>query len=159
MTQNLRPVFDNKARTQLSISLLLLRLGIAAVMVVWTVDKILRPEHAAIVFEKYYMYSGLSAVMSYVIGVAQALVVIAFIVGLFRTWSYGLILLMHTVSVASSWKQYIAPYENLNILFYAAIPMLSACIALWMLRRFDAYTIDACWLAKPDEASSVSPTS
>ena len=152
MTQNTQPIFDSSARTKLSISLLLLRLGIASVMVVWTVDKILRPEHAAKVFEKYYMFAGLSETMSYALGAAQALVVIAFIIGLFRTWSYGLILLMHTVSVASSWKQYLAPYENLNILFYAALPMLSACIALWMLRRFDSYSIDACWVGKPVEA-------
>ena len=152
MTQKLQPVFDNKARTQLSIALLLLRLGIAAVMVIWTVDKLMNPEHAAKVFAKFYMYEGLSAGMSYAAGAAQALVVIAFIIGLFRTWSYGLILLMHTVSVASSWKQYLDPWTYPHILFYAAIPMLSACIALWMLRRFDAYTVDACWLAKPIEA-------
>ena len=152
MTQMLQPVFDNKARTQLSISLLLLRLGIAAVMLVWTIDKLVNPEHAAKVFEKYYMYKGLSETLSYAIGGAQLLVVIAFIVGLFRTWSYGLILLMHTVSVASSWKAYLDPWTFPHLLFFAAIPMLSACIALWMLRRFDVYSLDACW-AKPVEVT------
>ena len=152
MTQTTLPVLDNKVRTQLSIALLLLRLGIAAVMVIWTVDKFFRPEHTATVFEKYYMYPGLSMGVAYAIGAVQAALVIAFIIGLFRTWSYGLILLLHTISVVSCWKQFLAPFEKFNILLYAGIPMLSACIALWMLRRFDTYTVDACWLAKPIEA-------
>ena len=154
MTQTVKVPFDNSARTQLSIALLLLRLGIASVMAIWAIDKLMNPGHAAKVAEKFYLFPGLTASMSYAAGVAQALVVIAFILGLFRTWSYGLVTLMHTVSVVSSWKQYLDPWTYPHILFYAAIPMLSACIALWMLRRFDTLSLDGCWQGKPVEATA-----
>ena len=42
---------------------------------------------------------------------------------------------MHTVSTLSSWRQYLDPFDNL--LFFAAWPMLAACIALYLLRDHD----------------------
>ena len=151
MSDTLPPPFDNKARTQLGVCLLLLRLGIASVFLIWTVDKFVNPDHAAAVFEKFYKMPGLSETLAYAVGAAQMLLVVAFIVGLLRTWSYGLILLMHAISTFSSWAKYIDPWTYPNLLFYAAIPMLSACLALWILRRFDIYSLDECWLAKPKE--------
>lgn len=44
-------MIDQQARPpQLAISLLLLRLGVAVVMVFWTADKFLNPDHAGAVF-------------------------------------------------------------------------------------------------------------
>ena len=153
MSQPLSPAFDSKARTQLGISLLLLRLGIASVFLIWTIDKFVNPKHAAAVFEKFYKIPGLDETMSYAVGGLQMLVVIAFLVGLFRTWTYGLILVMHAISTFSSWAKYLDPWTYPHLLFFAAIPMLSACIALFLLRRYDIYSIDACWGAKPEEVA------
>lgn len=69
------------------------------------------------------------------------MIVLAFTIGLFRTFSYAAVLLMHTVSTLSSWRQYAEPFENL--LFLAAWPMLAACVTLFLLRRYDEYSIDA----------------
>ena len=146
--------FDNRARKQLGISLLLLRLGIAAVFLIWTIDKFVNPGHAAAVFEKFYKVPGLSETMAYVVGAVQMALVIAFIVGLFRTWTYGLILIMHAISTFTSWEKYIDPWTYPHLLFYAAIPMLSACVALFLLRRYDIYSVDACMRAKPDESTA-----
>ena len=154
MSEILTPAFDNTARKQLGISLLLLRLGIAAVFLIWTVDKFVNPGHAAAVFEKFYKIPGLSATLAYAVGAVQMLLVIAFIVGLFRTWTYGLILVMHAISTFSSWEKYIDPWTYPHLLFYAAIPMLSACVALWLLRRFDIYSLDACWGPKTVESTA-----
>lgn len=91
-------------------------------------------------FSNFYGLEGLGAEAFLLIGIAQALIVLAFIVGLFRTYSYAAVLLMHSVSTLSSWRQYADPFENL--LFLAAWPMLAACIALFLLRRHDDYTVD-----------------
>lgn len=119
----------------LPLSLLLLRLGVGVVMAMWTIDKIINPDHAQAVFTNFYGLGGLENGAFLIIGLLQALVVLAFIAGAFRTISYGLILLMHTVSTLSSWKQYLDGFENL--LFFAAWPMLAACVALFLLRRHD----------------------
>jgi putative oxidoreductase len=122
---------------RLSTSLLLLRAGVGIVMLIWAFDKLIRPEHAAAVFGGFYGLAGLDHSVVYAIGVVQLLVVVGFIAGLVRTWTYALVLAMHTVSTLSSWRQYLDPFEGPNILFFAAWPMLAACIALFLLRDQD----------------------
>ena len=144
MSQPQLPEFTNKARNHLAIGLLLIRIGVAAVFLMWTIDKFVNPEHASKVFEKFYKIPSLTATLSYAVGAVQMLLVLGFLVGLFRTWTYGLILLMHAISTFSSWQQYLDPWTYPHLLFFAAIPMLSACVTLWLMRDFDTYTIDAC---------------
>jgi len=46
-------------------------------------------------------------------------------------------LVLHAVSTLSSFKQYLAPFDGPNLLFFAAWPMLAACFALFILRDLD----------------------
>ncbi|WP_017324271.1 DoxX family membrane protein [Synechococcus sp. PCC 7336] len=130
-------MIETKLSNRLPIVLFILRLSVFAVMVIWVLDKFLNPSHTAAVFSSFYFINNLSSTLAYVIGSLQAIVVVAFLVGFLKKWSYGLVLAMHSVSTLSSYKQYLAPYESVNILFFAAWPMLAACIALYMLRDFD----------------------
>lgn len=122
---------------RLPLCLFLMRLGVAVVFVSWTLDKFINPGHAAAVWSKFYLMPGLEAPVLYGIGAVQLVIVAGFLVGAFKTWTYGAILFMHTVSTLSSWKIYLAPYEGPGLLFFAAWPMLSACIALFLLRDQD----------------------
>ena len=130
--------------TRLAVSLLLLRLGVAIVMIMWTLDKFLDPDHAAAVWGKFYMIEGLQSTAIYAIGAAQAVVVVAFTIGLFKRWSYGIVTLLHAVSTLSSYERYFNPWEVPNLLFFAAWPMLAACVALYLLRDDDTIlSVDA----------------
>ena len=122
---------------KLEISLLALRLSVAAVMLPWALDKLVRPEHSASVFAGFYGLPDVGETVFVVLGVAQLLLVLAFLAGVARTWTYGAILLLHAASTFSSWRQYLAPYEGVNLLFFAAWPMLAACLALFLLRDQD----------------------
>lgn len=118
-------------------ALLALRIGVAIVMLVWSVDKILNPGHAASVFEKFYLLPGLGQASLAAIGILQLVVVAGFLAGVAKTWTYGAVLAMHAVSTLSSWRQYVDPFAGANLLFFAAWPMLAACLALFILRRHD----------------------
>ena len=124
-------------RSRISVALLVLRLTIFVVMLVWTIDKFVRPAHAASVYEHFYFLHGLGPAIIYSIGVAELLLLIGFVIGFARTLTYGLVLLLHAVSTLSSFHQYLHPYEGPNILFFAAWPMLGACFALYYLRDLD----------------------
>ncbi len=126
----------------LATTLLLLRLGVALVFFMWTLDKLMNPEHAASVFERYYQMPGLGSALMVGIGIAQLILVLAFATGAFRTVSYGLITVLHTISTASCYQQYMNPWEKPNLLFFAAFPMLAACVGLWLLRKWDVWTFD-----------------
>lgn len=115
-------------------SLFLLRLGVFIVMFAWTLDKFLNPGHAAKVFENFYFIGGLGQEIMMIIGAAELLIILAFVAGLWKRFTYGFVMIVHAVSTFSSWKQYTT---DINLLFFAAWPMLAACVALYLLRDLD----------------------
>lgn len=123
--------------TRLQVSLLALRLTVFLVMAIWTVDKFVNPGHAAGVYESFYFIPGLGEGTIMVIGAAEAALLIGFVAGFMKPVTYGLVLLLHAVSTLSTFQQYLAPFEGPNLLFFAAWPMLAACLALYLLRDRD----------------------
>lgn len=130
------------AAKRLSLSLLGLRLTVFLVMLMWTLDKFVRPEHAAGVFEHFYALGGFGSMAFVILGALELLLLLAFVAGFARRFSYGAVLLLHAGSTLSSWHQYLHPQEGANLLFFTAWPMLAACFALYLLRDFDSMTID-----------------
>ena len=116
-------------------ALLALRLSVFLVMLMWTLDKFFNPAHAAGVFEHFYGLSRTGSATLAVVAAAELAVLVAFVLGWQKRVSYGLVLLFHAISTLASYRQYLDPFENL--LFFAAWPMLAACIALFLLRDQD----------------------
>jgi putative oxidoreductase len=128
---------------RIPLTLFLLRISIFVVMLIWTVDKFVQPQHAATVYEHFYYIGGLSHTVIYVIGALELVLLAAFLAGYRKQISYGIVLLIHGVSTLSSYPQYLSPFEGSNLLFFAAIPMLAACFALYTLREQDRlWTLD-----------------
>ncbi len=121
----------------LQLSLLFLRLSVFLVMFMWTIDKFINPGHATKVYESFYFIVGLEPVVMYAIGAIEMIILLLFLVGYKKTYTYGAVLVLHTVSTLSSFKQYLAPFDGPNLLFFAAWPMLAACFALFLLRDQD----------------------
>ncbi|MEO0708714.1 MAG: hypothetical protein AAF050_24060 [Cyanobacteria bacterium J06649_5] len=122
---------------RVSLALLFLRIGVFIAMMIWVIDKFAQPDHTAAVFQAFYGISGIGTVVAYLLGVAQLLIMVGFVLGIQKKITYGLVLLMHTASTLVSFPKYLAPFESANILFYAAWPMLAACFALYYLRDLD----------------------
>ena len=111
-------------RNRIGVVLLVLRLTVFLVMLIWTIDKFVRPAHAISVYEHFYFLRGLGPTIIYTIGVAELLLLIGFVIGFAQRLTYGLVLLLHAMSTFSSFRQYLHPFEGPNILFFAAWPML-----------------------------------
>jgi putative oxidoreductase len=122
---------------RIPIALFVLRLSVFFVMLIWTLDKFINPSHAAAVFEQFYFISGLGNVPIYIIGIIQFVIIVAFVLGFQKRFSYGAVLFLHSVSTLSAFKKYFAPYEEVNLLFFAAWPMLAACFTLFYLYDWD----------------------
>ena len=120
---------------RLAISLLLLRLTLGLVMMVWAFDKILNPEHGAAVLESFYGLAGVGEQVIRIIGVVQGLIVLGFLLGIAKTWTYAAVLAMHAVTTLVSWSAYLEPLQN--ILFFSAWPMLAGLVTLFLLRDED----------------------
>lgn len=128
---------------RLSLSLLLLRLSLGAVFMVWAFDKILNPGHGAAVLEGFYGLAGVGEPIVRGIGIVQGAIVLGFLAGAARKWTYGAVLLMHLATTLVSWRAYLEPLEN--ILFFSAWPMLAGLVALFLLRDHDRIASIGGW--------------
>ena len=88
---------EKTLQTKLATSLLLLRIGIFIVFLFWGLDKILVPEHATKVLSGFYGIDiSNNAMMA--LGVAQLGFLGAFVVGMWKKYTYGAILVLHAGS-------------------------------------------------------------
>ena len=129
---------------RLPLSLLLLRLGVFIVMFMWTLDKFVNPEHAAKVFESFYFMGGLGSSVMYAVGAVEVAIIVGFLLGYRKKYTYGAVLILHAISTLSSMKLYFAPFDAPNLLFFAAWPMLAACFTLFYLRDLDTLWTCRC---------------
>lgn len=121
----------------LQLSLFLIRASVVLMLAPWVADKFINPAHLVGIAESFYGIGDLGSTLVLIVGVAQVALLACFALGIARTWSYGLTLLMHALSTFSSWKQYLDPYTGANLLFFAAWPVLAALVALFLLRDHD----------------------
>ena len=80
---------------RLSWSLLALRVSVFIVMFVWTLDKFVNPAHSAKIFEHFYSIGGVPETAVYILGAFQLALVLAFVAGIAKRYTYGLIFLLH----------------------------------------------------------------
>lgn len=118
-------------------SLLVMRAAIFVVMSMWTIDKFVNPGHAAAVYEKFYFLGGFGSTVMIMIGTVEILILLGFLLGLYKTWTYGAVLVFHSVSTFSAYMKYLTPFDGPNLLFFAAWPMWAACVVLYLLREQD----------------------
>jgi hypothetical protein len=118
-------------------SLFFLRASVFLVMIMWTVDKFVNPSHAAKIFENFYAISGLGEAAIFAIAAAEIILLLLFLCGIQKKYSYGLVLTLHGASTLSSFGQYLTPFEGGHLLFFAAWPMLAACLMLFLFRDED----------------------
>lgn len=125
-----------------AVPLLIQRIALALFMGIWALDKFFNPQHTQGVFANFYGID-IAANLTWIVGLVQLAVILAFLIGFLKTVTYLLMFLMHLVSTASSWKIYLAFLgEDGNLLFWAAIPVLAAFWLQFALRRFDTISVD-----------------
>lgn len=124
----------NDTDQRLATALFALRITVFLVFLMWTLDKFVNPQHAAGVFEDFYYLAGLGPGVFVAIGIAELVLILLFLGGIAKFWTYGAVLVFHAISTLSSWQMYFG-FDHL--LFFAGWPMLAACFALFWLRDHD----------------------
>lgn len=120
----------------LAIALAAMRLSVGLFFLVWASEKIIAPDIARRVAETFY-FSSPSDQALLVTGLAQVLLIAAFMAGLFRFWTYGALVVIHTMSVLTTLPRLIDPFSPPNHLFWAGVPLIALLLALFLLRDRD----------------------
>lgn len=129
----------NDLQPRLAASLLLLRLTVALVFLMWTLQKFLHPEKASYVYENFFFLPSTSHGLVYGVGIAEGILLIAFLIGFKQHITNWVICMCHSLSTFAALLKYIDPFMGPHLLFFAAWPMLAACFALALLHRWDTW--------------------
>ncbi len=124
-------------------ALFLLRLSLGGFLLLWGVDKLVAPFATVMTFKGFYGLA-IDSTLAYIAGILEILLALAIMAGFYKTWSYGLGLLLHSASVIVTHHQWLAPFGE-NHLFIAALPVLAAFVVLFMLRRADTLWSADSW--------------
>ena len=120
-------------------ALLILRFFLAIFLLQWSIEKLFLPDAAARIARSFYGVT-LPVEASYALGIAELIVSLALLLGFYRTVSYGLSLLIHTVTGVVSWRQLLAKVGN--HLWISTWPTWGGFAALFLMRDRDIWTVD-----------------
>ena len=130
-----------------TVSLLLLRISLGWLMVLWGYDKISNVEHAVRVSEGFYGGLITGPAVWQVAGVAQVLLGLVVVAGLFRRFSYPVLLAITGVTLLAVWKSILDPFglvtDGGNLIFFPSSTIFFAGLTLVAFRAEDALSLDA----------------
>jgi putative oxidoreductase len=131
-------------------ALLILRFFLAIFLLQWSIEKLILPDAAARIASSFYGVT-LAAPASYALGVGELILSLALLFGFYRTVSYGLSLLVHTVTVVVSWRQLFDPWGLAKVgshLWISTWPTWGGFAALFLMREWDTWTVDGWWQSR-----------
>jgi len=135
---------------KLRLPLLIQRLALGVFMGIWTIDKFVNPSHASGIFSHFYGIP-LAENLIWLPATAQLLILIGFLLGMFKMITYLLMFLIHSVSTLSTTGTLLAFYgEDGNLLFWAAVPVMAAFWLQFALRRYDTVALEDRLKARKD---------
>lgn len=126
----------------------ILRIGMGIFLLAWGIDKLAAVQGSQRIFAGFYHFS-LGPTLVQAAGVAEILVAIALMAGLFRRPIAWTVLLMNTVSTVASWRQILDPWGWLGLgpggthLFLASIVIMAASIVLVINAQDSTLTLDS----------------
>ena len=120
----------------LKLPLFLTRLSIFYFMLPWHLMRFVSPDDAIGIAKKHYKFT-MSENLSLVSGVFMMALILAFLLGVKKRISYGLVLILHLLGTLMTLPKLIIGLENFYILFLAAIPTIGAMLLLYILRDED----------------------
>jgi putative oxidoreductase len=125
-------------------ALLILRSFLAIFLLQWSIEKLILPDAAVRIARSFYGVT-LPVEASYALGSAELIVSLALLLGFYRTISYGLSLLIHTVTVIVSWRQLFDPWGPAKVgnhVWISTWPTWGGFAALFLMREWDTWTVD-----------------
>jgi uncharacterized membrane protein YphA (DoxX/SURF4 family) len=132
-------------RRRFGVALAILRIALGLFLLVWGLEKFIAPQTSIAIYDYLYGVSASSA-LTYGLGSLESLLALAIVVGAFRRWSYGIGLLAHAATVIATVRQIVDPWGLISgepqHLFLAAVPILAAFAALYLLRDLDCFSFD-----------------
>jgi uncharacterized membrane protein YphA (DoxX/SURF4 family) len=126
---------------RLATALLVLRLTLGVFFLQWGIEKFVVPGTTLAIFRNFYGIDFGSWVPP-ILGTLQVLLAVSLLLGFQPRLTYGLVPMLHGVTVVVSMPRILSPWKPVsNHFFIAGVPILAAFLALYLLRDWDRYRI------------------
>ncbi len=112
----------------------MLRVSIGYLLVIWGVDKLVNPAHSLAVSDRFYLGAFNFPVLMPVFGVAELILGGLVILGMWRRYTYSVVVVFAAITAAGVWRSIADPWgwylEGANALFYPSLIILAASLVL-----------------------------
>lgn len=127
-----------------SLSLLVLRLSLGALMIVWGLDKLVNPAHGEAVANRFYFGLLGSVTAMPVLGIIQIALGLLVVLGIVRRYTYPVLAAVTGMTLIGVWRSVIDPWgwvlEGSNALFFPSLIIFAGVLVLIAFRDEDAIT-------------------
>ena len=122
---------------RLEIGLFVMRLSLGIFFIALIIQKFLAYRPTTVNFTGFYSIE--TSIFFYPVLFTAIALIIIFLSGLCKTFSYGIFLGLQLVFVGSMYNEMFQPQQPNYVLFWASIPMTGAFISLFLLRDKDIF--------------------
>ena len=128
----------------LRVPLFLTRLSIFYFLLPWQVMRFTNPDQIDTIAKTYYHADGgVPGLASQIFGAAVIVLLLLFLVGFAKRWTYLAVLVIHAGAILISVQAYIWGLDSFRLIFLAAIPAAFAMGLLYALRDHDTlFSVD-----------------
>ncbi len=116
--------------------LFLLRFGLGLYLAMWSIDKMAAPNISVIDFSHFYMIHVSTSVIM-LIGAMELVLSLFFLLGMYKTLTYGLSLMIHMISSFFIYHKLMWPFGEYHF-FIANLPIFFSFLTLFLLRDLDS---------------------
>ena len=127
---------------RLAYCLLACRLGVFIVFLVWTYNKLVRPEHGVHMMGKFYFIPGLTETVILAFSVFELVMCVLLLIGLYKRLVRGFFLFLSILAVAvpqviQGYIKAITEQAHPTILYFTGFCLLACSISIYVLRDYD----------------------
>lgn len=115
--------------------LFFLRLGLSLFLILWAIDKIVAPEATVDMYLQRYSIGTTASVVS-IVGAFELVLGLLMFLGMYKTITYGLGLLLQITSVIFSFSALLFPFGEDHI-YISVFPIFFSFLSLFLLRELD----------------------
>ncbi len=112
----------------------MLRVSIGYLLVIWGVDKLVNPAHGLAVSDRFYLGAFTFPGLVSVFGLAELILGGLVIVGVWRRYTYPVVVVIAAITTAGVWRSIADPWgwylQGANALFYPSLIILAASLVL-----------------------------
>ena len=120
----------------IKLPLFLTRLSVFLFLLPWQTMRFTSPDSINGIAKSFYKFT-MPGWLVTVSGVVMIALLLAFLLGIKKRISYGVLLVLHVLGTLTTYNKLLPPYEQFDRLFLAAIPAAGAMLLLYCLRDED----------------------